>query len=114
MALGGCHCGGIRYEADSTAVEDTGICHCSICRRTSGAPLLAWAFLPDSGFTLLRGRPSFYRSSPECERQFCATCGCQLFYRPINGPGIGIHTATLDEPETQEFRPRLHMCKRID
>ena len=110
MAEGGCHCGAVRYAADPAAVADAGICHCSICRRSSGAPMLAWAFLAESGFRLLRGAPKSYRSSPDCKRQFCETCGCQLFYRQPGAAGIGIHTATLDDPDLLPFRPRLHMC----
>jgi hypothetical protein len=38
---GGCHYQAIRYEVES--IFDAGYCHCSICRKLSGAPVLAWA-----------------------------------------------------------------------
>jgi hypothetical protein len=110
-AQGGCHCGAIRFEADPAKVFDAGICHCSICRRTSGAPMLAWALMDENGFRLLQGQPKRYRSSADCERLFCESCGCQLFYhQPYVVAGTGIHTATLDDPALLQFRPRLHMC----
>ena len=36
MLTGGCFCGRVRYEARGPAFNRTS-CHCSICRRTSGA-----------------------------------------------------------------------------
>lgn len=107
---GGCHCGAIRFEADADAVEDAGFCHCSICRKTSGAPMIAWAFMREQGFRLLQGQPRQYRSSAACERMFCETCGCQLFYRQPGVAGTGIHSAILDDPNALKFQPRLHMC----
>ena len=41
MLTGGCFCGRVRYEARGPAFNRTS-CHCSICRRTSGAPFVAW------------------------------------------------------------------------
>ena len=38
---GGCLCGRLRYRADAEPVRAV-ICHCSICRRVSGAPMLCF------------------------------------------------------------------------
>ena len=43
-ASGQCHCGEIRYSM-STAVQHHALCHCSDCRRHSGAPLVGWALV---------------------------------------------------------------------
>ncbi len=37
MLNGGCLCGAIRYEAGAGAFHQSA-CHCSLCRRASGAP----------------------------------------------------------------------------
>ena len=37
MLEGACFCGFIRYQARGTPSNETN-CHCSICRRSSGAP----------------------------------------------------------------------------
>jgi hypothetical protein len=42
---GGCFCGFVRSETTGTPCEES-ICHCSICRRTAGAPLVAWFSVP--------------------------------------------------------------------
>ena len=107
---GGCLCGGVRYEVDPTGAFDAGYCHCSMCRRASGAPVLAWALLRRDTFRLITGALNHYRSSDVCRRAFCPTCGSQLFYEIPNEPDmIGIHTATLDHPAPLPLRPRLHM-----
>jgi len=41
MLQGGCFCGRIRYEVAGRPFHETN-CHCSICRRTTGAPFVAW------------------------------------------------------------------------
>ena len=41
MLTGGCFCGAIRYEARGTPFHESN-CHCSICRRTTGAPFVTW------------------------------------------------------------------------
>jgi hypothetical protein len=48
---GGCFCCAIRYAF--LDVFDAGYCHCSICRRTSGAPVIAWVNTPRASFRVL-------------------------------------------------------------
>jgi hypothetical protein len=103
---GGCHCGAVRYEAGS--IFDAGWCHCSTCRRLSGAPAVTWAHVPARDFRLTSGEPALYRSSARGERAFCARCGAQLFFRPLDEARyVAIHTGTLDRPE--RVPPRLHV-----
>ena len=48
---GGCFCGAIRYAFLDVFVA--GYCHCSICRRMSGAPVIAWVNTPRASFRVL-------------------------------------------------------------
>ena len=96
---GGCLCGAIRYHIDGDVLR-AGLCHCTVCRRASGAPLHAGAVLDRNAFSLVRGKPKTYRSSERGVRHFCGDCGTQLFFEPLDQPDhweIGI--ATLDDPE---------------
>jgi hypothetical protein len=77
---GGCHCGAIRYEL-ATEPKDVSLCHCSDCRRSAGAPVVAWAGFAESDLTLVRGTPKTINSSGAAMRSFCADCGTGLFYR---------------------------------
>ena len=40
MLSGGCLCGDVRYEAGTGAFHESA-CHCSMCRRASGALFVA-------------------------------------------------------------------------
>ena len=77
---GGCLCGAVRYAARGEPV-DTGYCHCRICQRSSGAPVLAWATFSNDAFAYTSGSPTTYRSSPKAGREFCAACGTQIAFR---------------------------------
>jgi len=98
MLTGGCYCGSVRYEASGTPFHETS-CHCSICRRTSGAPLVAWFSVPRRQFRLGRGEPARFSSSAEGQRSFCARCGTQLTFEHADfSDEIDITTCSLDDP----------------
>ena len=104
---GGCLCGRLRYSADAPPV-DAGYCHCRLCQRSSGAPVLAWASFPIGSFAYADSSPAIYRSSPHGQREFCARCGTQLAFRDLNrGTTVDVNIASLDEPEALE--PEYHI-----
>lgn len=95
---GGCLCGAVRYRVDGVPIV-TSICHCWTCRRASGAPSVAWVVLRANDFTLVKGRPARFRSTPPVVRTFCAACGTPLTYQHDHSPDtIDVTTATLDSP----------------
>ena len=99
MLQGGCFCGAVRYEASGPPFHLTS-CHCSICRRTTGAPFVAWFSVPRSSFRFTQGTPVRFRSTPECTRSFCARCGTQLTFENdefVNELDLTI--CSLDDPE---------------
>ena len=65
---GGCLCESIRYEVDK--VFDSGYCHCSMCRKLSGAPVLVWGVVKAPYFRLVKGTPTEYASSENGIRGF--------------------------------------------
>ncbi|MBJ6120948.1 GFA family protein [Sphingomonas mollis] len=94
---GACHCGAIRYTATGEP-QHHALCHCTDCRRWSGAPMVGWIAFTEDQVTVT-GTPATYASSADATRQFCATCGTGLFYRnPVYLPGIvDIQSGTLDD-----------------
>ena len=56
---GGCLCGSVRYVVNGMPVaeESPCLCHCRICQRASGAPVVAWATFPMVDVTLLFWTP---------------------------------------------------------
>jgi hypothetical protein len=104
---GGCACGEIRFQLSSTPFE-AGYCHCGICRRSSGAPVLAFATVPVADFAITRGTPRRRRSSPFGERWFCGGCGSQIAMHVDHQPDtIDFTIALLDEPA--RVAPTFHL-----
>jgi len=96
---GGCFCGHVRYRAGGAATDAT-CCHCSICRRTSGAPFVAWFTIPVASFQVVAGNPATHRSSVHGTRTFCPRCGTPLTFRSTHTPGeIDVPTCSIDDPE---------------
>lgn len=94
---GGCLCGAVRYRASAQPVRGV-ICHCSMCRKHSGAPALAFVHFPTESFTWLTSEPSWYRSSPFAERGFCPSCGSTLAMREeILKDRVQVCVGSLDE-----------------
>ena len=99
MIRGSCFCGFIRYEARGTPFHETN-CHCSICRRTSGAPFVAWFTVPSATFRILSGEPARFRSSDHGVRSFCSRCGTPLTFASSRFPDeVDITTCSLEDPE---------------
>ena len=95
---GGCACRAVRYRLASQPF-DAGYCHCILCRRSSGAPLLAFATVPLADFVVTAGAPRVRRSSNFGERGFCADCGTQLTMHVDHQPDtIDFTIASLDDP----------------
>ncbi len=109
MLAGGCFCGAVRYQVTAEPFHST-LCHCSDCRRMTGAPV-AWFTVPVSGFQFTAGAPRGFRSSPKVERQFCGDCGTGLTFQHADLPQeIDITTCSLDMPE--QMAPKDHTFTR--
>lgn len=96
---GGCLCGAIRYRAESPPLRVV-ICHCSMCRKHSGAPALAFAHFPKASFAWLKGEPRRYRSSAFAERGFCPDCGSTVtMHEDVLPDRVQVAAGSLDTPE---------------
>ena len=78
-ANGSCLCGAVKITAKNLS-ESVGACHCHMCRKWGGGPLLAADCGTDVSF---QGDVNIavFNSSEWAERGFCKTCGSHLFYR---------------------------------
>jgi hypothetical protein len=96
---GRCLCGAVRYRLNGEPLV-SGMCHCRTCRRTCAAPMLPFITFPLNRFTLTRGKPAEFHSSPQVTRSFCGVCGTPLTYRNDgHGDEIDVMTCSLDDPE---------------
>jgi hypothetical protein len=104
---GGCLCGKVRFRVTAAAL-DCGYCHCRMCQRNSGAPVVAWATFPSTGFAWIAGNAAAYPSSEHATRRFCAACGSYLVFSSTKSPDeVSVNTASFDTPEA--FPPRKHI-----
>jgi hypothetical protein len=111
---GGCHCGAVRYKV-SGEPQHVALCHCSDCRKSAGAPMVAWAAFAEDEFTLLQGELTVFNSSGTALRSFCAKCGTGIVYRNAEYlPGIvDIQAATLDNPDALPAGAHIQTAERI-
>ena len=104
---GGCACGQVRYRLAS-APFDAGYCHCEVCRRSSGAPVMAFATVPIADFVVTRGQLRQRRSTSFGDRGFCGECGTPLTMHVDHQPDtIDFTLGSLDRPEA--VTPGFHM-----
>ena len=104
---GGCLCGAVRYRSTAGPIRAVN-CHCSICRRFSGAAFMTFVHFPKSAFAWERGQPTRYRSSAEAERGFCARCGSTLtMHEAVLPDRVQVALGSLDRP--QDVRPDDHI-----
>ena len=97
-AAGSCFCGAVRFEVELPGLF-CGHCHCSMCRRSHGSPLVTWFAVPRARFAL-RASATLQRfaSSDHGTRSFCATCGSTLFCESARHPStVDIVLANMDD-----------------
>jgi hypothetical protein len=97
-ATGSCLCGAVSF-ATRALDSKAGACHCDICRRWGGGPLLALDGGADVRFEGA-DRIVVYDSSRWAERGFCSACGTHLFIR-VKGNGRYIMPAGLFPVEAE-------------
>jgi hypothetical protein len=102
---GGCLCGAIRYRI-SAEPRSADYCHCRMCQRAAGAPVVARLTVANESFAWTAGQPAVYRSSQRAERLFCPKCGTQLALRD-EPDHLDVTLASLDTPEA--VRPSYHI-----
>lgn len=111
---GGCLCGAIRYEASAEPVRGV-ICHCSMCRRHSGAPALAFVHFPREAFHWLGREPQRYRSSAFAERGFCSVCGSTIsMHEEAIADRVQVTVGSLDEPDRVKIDDHVWVSEQIE
>ncbi|GJE08228.1 MULTISPECIES: GFA family protein [Methylobacterium] len=95
---GGCLCGALRYRI-SGAPKRAVNCHCSMCRRHSGAAFLSYVAVERTAFEFQSGHPTPFRSSDGAIRSHCGACGSPLTFVFDADPGsVWVTVGSLDQP----------------
>lgn len=97
---GTCACGNVGYEI-TPPFQFFQYCHCSRCRKTSGAAHAANILLYRHQFTWKKGKELVNQwEHPDAERfcnSFCTVCGSKLPWVTRNGESVLVPAGTLDD-----------------
>lgn len=101
---GGCVCGDIRFEVDSSQAISAYHCHCKDCQKATGSGYAAVLFLPKQALDIQQGEAKFYATTGESggtvNRGFCANCGGPVFSYLSKAPDIAaIRIGALDDSD---------------
>ncbi len=107
---GRCLCEAVRFSVDVPRLE-IDACHCHMCRRWAGGPLLV---------VTADGPPRFddeaalgvYRSSAWGERLFCTTCGSSILWRSVDGTFHHVPAALIDDLDGVAFTTEIFVDQK--
>ena len=93
MRTASCNCGAIRIEVRGNPVR-VGLCHCTTCRKESGAPCTTIAiWRADS--VMVEGETASWKDTTDA-RHFCPSCGSVLFGSSDGSGEIAIGLGAFD------------------
>lgn len=108
LLKGSCLCGQVKVEMPDR-FDYIGSCHCSECRKFSGAANATAGGIDGELMNIVRGEEfiSLYRKSENTELAFCRNCGSSLFSRKLDSGKCNIRLGMLDDAPTQ--KPTFHI-----
>jgi hypothetical protein len=97
----------VRFEIDR--VRALTHCHCSNCRKLTGAAFATYAHVDKDKFRFIAGEDNVaqYESAPGSFRNRCKTCGCLTPGQASYLPTVSIAAGLLDDDPG--VRPMLHV-----
>ena len=103
-----CLCGTVHLHLPDQ-FDYMGNCHCSECRKFSGADYAPVGGLDGDKVTIARGEQAIsrYQKSPETTLAFCSQCGASLFSQKHSSGKINLRLGILDDVPTQQ--PSFHI-----
>ncbi|MGH8178078.1 MAG: GFA family protein [Steroidobacter sp.] len=110
MATGSCLCGAVRYEI-SPPYQWMAHCHCSMCRKHTGALHDTGVGVSASGFRWISGEEAVTRhkssSGANFSRAFCMHCGSAAPSMADDGSSMVVPAGSLDGD--LDFKPQAHI-----
>lgn len=92
---GRCLCGAVTFTVENVQTQFHA-CHCGMCQRWSGGPLMA---AEAEGIRFEGGENvAVYDSSEWAERAFCKRCGTGLYYRLKPQDLYSVPVGVFDDP----------------
>ncbi len=109
MTRGSCLCGAVSFELDEEHAQVINNCHCSRCRKGSGAAFGSFLQIDLEHFHWLSGREHIRTFSPVPgnPRPFCTLCGSRLPIVMEEYQHVAVPAGLLDDDPG--IRPALHI-----
>lgn len=111
---GGCLCGSVRYETEGKSLQVVN-CHCSMCRRHSGAAFLTYVGYRSDSVRFLKGSMTTFHSSDQADRSHCAACGSPLMFVFHCAPeAVWLTVGSFDDPNMFEPTEHWYVASKLD
>ena len=106
MLTGRCYCGAVQYEV-ADAFKYAANCHCTNCRRATGAAFKPFAGIERERLRVTHGEDRLLRFGDDNHDVRCAACGSFLY--SIVRDGAFVHVAMGSLADTPSIRPAHHI-----
>ena len=113
MPTGSCLCGAVSFTVTGD-LPPPDACHCSQCRKQSGH---VWAStdVPRAALSISgEDRVTWFQSSEQVRRGFCATCGSVLFWDPPARASIAVAMGAFDAPTGTRLHEHIFVADKGD
>lgn len=113
---GRCLCGAVKYKvnADPMVVAN---CHCTDCRRSTGAAYATLLFVKESDIEITGQTKSFEHLSDrgsKMTKHFCPECGSPMFTLNAAREGmVGFRVGSLEDASAIKPMRNVYMSSRI-
>ena len=106
--VGSCLCKKIKIKVPEK-FDYVGNCHCSECRKFSGAAFTTAAGIDFKDLKITEGEEyiSYFLKTEDTELGFCRNCGSSLFSKKLNDLKYNLRLGILDEAPKQ--KPTFHI-----
>lgn len=106
--IGSCVCGEIAFSVNDRFVY-AGYCHCSLCRKSSGASGTAIGGVPSEHFEIIKGHQHIkrFQRSKDTISCFCGVCGSTLFGEKPSLNMVHVRYGALNT--SPSLLPQAHM-----
>ena len=112
-----CSCGQVSAQAMG-APRSIVNCHCTDCRRATGAAFATVLYFPTDAVKITGDTRSFTTTSDRgtsVAREFCPNCGSQMFSCAAAWPDlIGLRAGTLEQAERVKPQRNVFVASRIE
>ena len=108
---GSCLCGAVTITLPET--KTIGACHCSMCRRWGGGPLLVLDVEEEIGIDGAE-HVTAYASSDWAERALCSKCGTHLYYNLKGQAHYAVPAGLFQDTDGLELASQIFVDEKPD